>query len=177
MSQTDQWMDEIRKLDQLRNDKLISGEEYEQQRNILMENLTETENYDAISLAIAPLFEEGAVGVSAWARLGCALLDGLLFTVTLGIGWIIWAFTLNGSGQTPSRKLLNHTVIDLDTGNPMKLGRMFWMRYFIGTLVANFAFLFTIGILCFMPFWDKRNQNIWDKVSNSLVIETPKNVL
>ena len=28
MSQTDQWMDEIRKLDQLRNDKLISGEEY-----------------------------------------------------------------------------------------------------------------------------------------------------
>ncbi len=167
MSQTDQWMDEIRKLDQLRNDKLISGEEYDQQRNILMENR------DAISLSI----EEGAVGVSAWARLGCALLDGLLFTVTLGIGWIIWAFTLNGSGQTPSRKLLNHTVIDLDTGNPMKLGRMFWMRYFIGTLVANFAFLFTIGILCFMPFWDKRNQNIWDKVSNSLVIETPKNVL
>ena len=167
MSQTDQWMDEIRKLDQLRNDTLISGEEYDQQRNILMENR------DAISLSI----EEGAVGVSAWARLGCALLDGLLFTVTLGIGWIIWAFTLNGSGQTPSRKLLNHTVIDLDTGNPMKLGRMFWMRYFIGTLVANFAFLFTIGILCFMPFWDKRNQNIWDKVSNSLVIETPKNVL
>ncbi|HJM28923.1 MAG: RDD family protein [Acidimicrobiales bacterium] len=167
MSQTDQWMDEIRKLDQLRNDKLISGEEYDRQRNILMENR------DAISLSI----EEGAVGVSAWARLGCALLDGLLFTVTLGIGWIIWAFTLNGSGQTPSRKLLNHTVIDLDTGNPMKLGRMFWMRYFIGTLVANFAFLFTIGILCFMPFWDKRNQNIWDKVSNSLVIETPKNVL
>ena len=167
MSQTDQWMDEIRKLDQLRNDKLISGEEYDRQRNILMENR------DAISLSI----EEGAVGVSAWARLGCALLDGLLFMVTLGIGWIIWAFTLNGSGQTPSRKLLNHTVIDLDTGNPMKLGRMFWMRYFIGTLVANFAFLFTIGILCFMPFWDKRNQNIWDKVSNSLVIETPKNVL
>jgi len=167
MSQTDQWMDEIRKLDQLRNDKLISGEEYDQQRNILMENR------DAISLSI----EEGAVGVSAWARLGCALLDGILFGVTLGIGWIIWAFTLNGSGQTPSRKLLNHTVIDLDTGNPMKLGRMFWMRYFIGTLVANFAFLFTIGILCFMPFWDKRNQNIWDKVSNSLVIETPKNVL
>ncbi len=167
MSQTDQWMDEIRKLDQLRNDKLISGEEYDRQRNILMENR------DAISLSI----EEGAVGVSAWARLGCAFLDGILFGVTLGIGWIIWAFTLNGSGQTPSRKLLNHTVIDLDTGNPMKLGRMFWMRYFIGTLVANFAFLFTIGILCFMPFWDKRNQNIWDKVSNSLVIETPKNVL
>ena len=167
MSQTDQWMDEIRKLDQLRNDKLISGEEYDRQRNILMENR------DAISLSI----EEGAVGVSAWARLGCALLDGILFGVTLGIGWIIWAFALNGSGQTPSRKLLNHTVIDLDTGNPMKLGRMFWMRYFIGTLVANFAFLFTIGILCFMPFWDKRNQNIWDKVSNSLVIETPKNVL
>ena len=76
MSQTDQWMDEIRKLDQLRNDKLISGEEYDQQRNILMENR------DAISLSI----EEGAVGVSAWARLGCAFLDGILFGVTLGIG-------------------------------------------------------------------------------------------
>ena len=75
------------------------------------------------------------------------------------------------------KKLLNQTVMDLDTGKPMKLGRMFWVRYFLGYFVAGFAFLFTLGILIFMPFWDKRNQNIYDKISNALVVKTPTSVL
>ncbi len=159
-------MDELRDLDKLREDSLISGEEYEHQKTMIMERR------DGTDLSAG----QGDVGVSAWARLGCALVDGILVFVTLGIGWVIWAFTLSGSGQTPAKKLLNQTVMDLDTGKPMKLGRMFWMRYFIGSIVAQIAFLFTLGILIFMPFWDKRNQNIYDKISNALVIATPNSV-
>ena len=158
-----EWMDDIRELERLRDETLITADEYDRQRNIIMENR------DAISQSVG----DSDVGVSAWARLGSALLDSLLAMVTLGIGWIIWAFTLSGSGQTPGKKLLNQTVMDLDTGKPMKLGRMFWVRYFRGSFVASFAFLFTLGILIFMPFWDKRNQNIYDKISNSLVVTTP----
>ena len=162
-----EWMDDIRELDKLRADSLITDEEYDRQRSIVIENR------DAANQSVG----EGDIGVSAWARLGSALLDGLLVMVTLGIGWIIWAFTLSGSGQKPGKKLLNQTVMDLDTGKPMKLGRMFWVRYFLGYFVAGFAFLFTLGILIFMPFWDKRNQNIYDKISNALVVKTPTSVL
>ncbi len=163
----DDWMEEIRKLEKLRDESLISEEEYDRQRSIIMKKR------DAANQSVG----EGDIGVSAWARLGSSLLEPLLAMVTLGIGWIIWAFTLSGSGQTPGKKLLNQTVMDLDTGKPMKLGRMFWVRYFLGSFVAGFAFTFTLGILIFMPFWDKRNQNIYDKISNSLVISTPKSVL
>jgi uncharacterized RDD family membrane protein YckC len=50
---------------------------------------------------------------------------------------------------------------------------MFWMRGFVASIVASFAILFTIGVLLFMPFWDKRRQNIWDKVSSTYVVSDP----
>ena len=56
------------------------------------------------------------------------------------------------------------------TLRPASLGKMFWVRGFLAGIVAWFAILFTIGIILFMPFWDKRNQNIWDKVSNCYVV-------
>ena len=113
------------------------------------------------------------VTVNPWARLAAYLLDGLLSLVTLGIGWIIWALTLSGKGQTPAKKLLNHTVIDINTGQPLGLGRMFWVRGLVAGLVASIAIPLTLGILLFMPLWDSKNQNIWDKVSGSYVIPTP----
>ena len=112
------WMDDLRELEKLRDESLITHDEYDRQRNILMENR------DAINQTVG----ESDVGVSGWLRFGTAIVENLLIIVTLGIGWIIWAFTLSGKGQTPAKKLLNQTVIDLDTGKPMKLGRMFWMR-------------------------------------------------
>ena len=33
--------------------------------------------------------------------------------------------------------------------------------------------MLTLGVLLFMPFWDKRNQNLWDKVSNTFVVTDP----
>ena len=161
------WMDDIRDLDKLRDESLLTPEEYDRQRNIIMEQ----RNGKGVSIG------EGSVGVSGWARFGAYLLDTLLGLVTLGIGWVIWACTLSGTGQTPAKKLLNQTVIDLETGKPMTLGRMFGMRGLLGGLVALMTIPLTIYVIAFMPFWDKRNQNIWDKVSNSLVVRTPNSVL
>ena len=108
--------------------------------------------------------------VSPWGRLGAYLLEGLLVAVTLGIGWLIWAATIGGTGQTPAKRLLKQRVINAATMRPAGLGKMFWGRGFLGGLVAGFAIVFTLGVLLFMPFWDKRNQNIWDKVSNTYVV-------
>ncbi len=49
------------------------------------------------------------------------------------------------------------------------------MRGLVGGLVAGFASTFTLGILVFMPFWDKNRQNIWDKVSATYVVNDPFN--
>jgi len=116
--------------------------------------------------------KEELIGVSPGTRFLSYLLEMVLIIVTLIIGWIIWAMTLSGTGQTPSKKLMGLTVIDEQTEKPMTMGRMFWMRGILGGFVAGLGAWVTLGILYFMPFWDKRNQNLWDRISSSVVIRT-----
>lgn len=116
-------------------------------------------------------------GVSGWTRFGSWLLERVLMIVTLGIGWIIWAITLRGTGKTPAKKMMNLTIWDLETNAPMTLERMIIMRGLAGGLVAGFALPLTLYVLAFMPFWDKNNRDLHDKVSRSSVIATPGQVL
>ena len=116
--------------------------------------------------------KENLIGVSGWARFGAYVLEIVLVLVTLVIGWVIWALSLRGTGQTPARKMMNQRVWDLDTNAPMGHGKMFLMRGIVGSLVEGIAHACTLYILALMPFWDKRNQSICDKLSSSLVVET-----
>jgi len=99
-----------------------------------------------------------------------------LYVVTLGIGWLIWAAMIAGTGQTPAKRLLGIRVIGADTLTPVGIGKMFWVRGLVAGMVAWFAITFTLGVLLFMPLWDKRNQNLWDKVSNTYVVTDPNDV-
>ncbi len=116
--------------------------------------------------------KEELIGVSPGTRFLAYLLECILIMVTLVIGWLIWALTLNGTGQTPAKKLMNLTVIDEATAKPMTMGRMFWMRGILAGFVAGIGAWITLGILYFMPFWDRRNQNLWDRISSSVVVRT-----
>ncbi len=116
-------------------------------------------------------------GVSGWTRFGSWLLERVLTIVTLGIGWIIWAIALRGTGQTPAKKMMNLTIWDLETNAPMTLEKMFIMRGIVGGLVAGIALPLTLYVLAFMPFWDKNNRDLHDKVSRSSVIATPGQIL
>lgn len=115
----------------------------------------------------------GTSAASPWIRLGSYFVDALLMLVTLWIGWLIWASMTAGSGQTPGKRLLNLRVIDASSIRPVGLGRMFWMRGLLAGFVASIAITFTLGILLFMPFWDRRNQNLWDKISSTYVVNDP----
>lgn len=75
-----------------------------------------------------------------------------------------------GRGQTPAKSLLSLLVIDAAALERVGFARMFWVRYVLAGLVAEVAILLTLGVLLFMPFWDRRNQNIWDKLSNTYVL-------
>src|SRR4051812_19242552 len=56
--------------------------------------------------------------VSPWGRLGAYFLEFILVFVTLGIGWLIWAATIGGAGQTPAKRLFNQRVINADSQRP-----------------------------------------------------------
>ena len=116
----------------------------------------------------------GVTPASPGIRLGAYLLEGVLILVTLGIGWLIWAAIVSAGGQTPAKQLLSLRVIGADTLRPVGFARMFFMRGLIAGFVAYFAITCTLYIILFMPFWDHPwNQNIWDKVSNTYVVNDP----
>lgn len=122
-----------------------------------------------------PPYPSGVTVASPWLRFGAYLLEAVLQTVTFGIGWLIWAAIIVGKGQTPAKQLLRMRVVDANSHQPVGFARMFFMRGIVAGLVAGFALVVTLGILTFMPFWDRRNRNIWDKVSSTAVVVDPNN--
>ncbi len=119
------------------------------------------------------LLPGGVQYASPWLRLGAMLLESLLIGVTLVIGWVIWALVIVQRGQTPAKSLLGLRVIDDGTLEPVGFVRMFFVRGLVGDLITTFAFILTVGGLAFMPFWDRRNQTLWEKLSNTHVVVDP----
>jgi uncharacterized RDD family membrane protein YckC len=134
-------------------------------------------SHPARSVSSRGVFPTGVATADPWLRLGAHFLEVVLIFVTLGIGWLIWAATLAGEGQTPAKKLLGLHVIGADTMRPVGFSTMFWMRGLVAGIVAYFALGCTLYIIAFMPFWDRNNQNIWDKVTNTFVVTDPHSVL
>lgn len=113
------------------------------------------------------------VSASPWLRLGSRLLDWVLAFVTLGIGWMIWAFILSSKGQTPGKRMMKLRSITLDTNRPSDSVHMIVMRGIVGGIVAGLAIGVTLGVLAFMPLWDKEGESLWDKVAKSRIVEDP----
>lgn len=103
-------------------------------------------------------------------RILANLLESILQVLTLGIGWLIWAAMIAGSGRTPAKSLLKLRVIDANDSKPLGFARMLFMRGIIAGLVAAILVPLTLGIILLMPFWNKRKRNIWDVVSGSVVV-------
>jgi uncharacterized RDD family membrane protein YckC len=100
------------------------------------------------------------------------LLYIVLFIVTLGIGYIIWDLISWKKGQTPVYRIMKMQVVKKDTGQPADFGTMF-VRGFLGSILQGLVDAIVIGyILLFMPFWDKDNQMLWDKISGTVVLDT-----
>ena len=113
---------------------------------------------------------------SPWKRLAGYLIDMALISVTLGIGWLIWGAIVAAKGQTPGRQLLGMRVVAIRDGRPMSWGAMVFLRGLVGAFIASLAFICTLGVLAFMPLWDRNNQTIIDKVSSALVVDDPNGV-
>jgi uncharacterized RDD family membrane protein YckC len=80
-------------------------------------------------------------------RLGGKAVDLAMYTVTFGIGWLIWSLIVWGQGQTPGKQILKMRVYDKTTSKPAKWGQMaireFLLPLSIGIAILPFVVVFT----------------------------------
>ena len=58
---------------------------------------------------------------------GDFILEGILFLITLGIGWLIWLAIVAPRGQTPAKQLLKVYIHDSKTGDRATAWKV-WLR-------------------------------------------------
>ncbi|MFN0071907.1 MAG: RDD family protein [Chloroflexota bacterium] len=112
---------------------------------------------------------------SASKRLGALLLETVLVLVTLGIGWLVWALIVFKNGQTPAKQLLGMRLVGVEEGVPSSWGRTFIREFIIKTginVLIGWAF-----IPYFWLLWDKDRQQLWDKISGTIVVDDPNRQL
>lgn len=111
----------------------------------------------------------GTQTASAGSRIGAALLDSLLFLVTLGIGWIIWSVFLLKQSTSPAKKMLGMTVIDAASGAPASLRQMV-LREILGKWVlSSLAGIVTLASIV-MLWATPRRQTVWDFIGTTTVV-------
>jgi uncharacterized RDD family membrane protein YckC len=76
-------------------------------------------------------------------RLIAFVLDGILFSLTLGIGWLVWFFIVAQRGTTPGHDLLGHEIVDHATLKPVGIGKLalreLVVKGFLSWLLASFT--------------------------------------
>ena len=130
--------------------------------------------------------EPGPQLASQGRRLAGAVLDGAIFVLTLGIGWVVWYLIAARRGQSPAKRLLGMRVIRED-GAVATLGWMLIRDLAVrviafgavnGVLVAVlgteaggaiYALAFVVAALWCV--WDANWQCLWDKVVRTRVVE------
>lgn len=112
-------------------------------------------------------------------RFSASLLEGLLFVVTLGIGWFIWWLVLLGRGLTPARQILGLVILDANTRTPVSASQVFvrgTLVYFGAFQVISWALslmLFGAGtlftIVSALLIFRTSKQTLWDQITKTAV--------
>ena len=116
------------------------------------------------------MLPEGVVLTSKSSRLLCALLEVVLAVLTIGIGYFIWQFFTYRTGQTPGKKLMGIRVVSLNDGKALP----FWMTLLREWIVKGFIGGITFGIAYIWIMFDAKNQGLYDKVLNTVVVDDPQ---
>lgn len=133
----------------------------------------------ASSSADPPLNLPPSVNLSSpLRRLSGHLLDLILAVVTLLIGWLIWSLIVWARGQTPGKQLLGMRVISSDTQAVVGWGRMGLREVICKGVIGLVAGITVIGTVLYLwLLWDDQNQELWDKMATTLVVDDPQRVL
>jgi uncharacterized RDD family membrane protein YckC len=114
----------------------------------------------------------GVTLASPAKRFGGWIVDVLLVMVTLFVGYFVWSLISFTSGRTPGKQLLGMRYVHLDTGRAAGWGRTF-LREVIAKAIVGVLCSLTFGIAYFWLIWDRDNQELWDKVVGTVVVNDP----
>ena len=92
---------------------------------------------------------------SSQHRIASLLLETVLFSLTLGIGWLIWSLFTWKTGQSPAKKILKIRVFHVETNQPVTWGHMAIYEFLCNlslNLVAALIYMMTFGLLGPLPF-------------------------
>ena len=107
---------------------------------------------------------------------GDYILEGLLFILTLGVGWLIWLYFTAQTSQTPAKRLLNVYILDSDTGRRVSAGKV-WIREIVVKLVLVSLVNAVTGVAGAIDglwvFFDRNRQTLHDKVVKTVVVYAP----
>ena len=109
---------------------------------------------------------------------GTYILEGVLYFITLIIGWYIWLIFTAPKSQSPAKQLLNVYIVDLEKGQTVSTGSV-WVRDVVVKQIV-FGFIissFTGGLGSLLDaiwvLFDKNRQSLHDKVVNTIVVYAP----
>jgi uncharacterized RDD family membrane protein YckC len=89
--------------------------------------------------------------VELWRRAATAVLDSLLFSILLGIGWWAWFLLVAGRGQTPAKVLLKTRVASYPLLSQIGFAKTIG-RYLIPSLIPQLVLMQTLFGLVSLPF-------------------------
>ena len=104
--------------------------------------------------------------ISAVRRFWSLILDVLLFWLTLGFGWTIWALVLLPKSQTPAKQILGYVLVDHGSGRRPEIWRVA-LRQFLPVALTIFAFF---GPLYVLNYTHEANEDLVIPVGGTLVI-------
>ena len=117
---------------------------------------------------------------SPQSRLVAYLLDAILMGATFGIGWFIWFLLIAGRGTTPGHDLMGQKVVDVITGIPLSVGKMFLreciVKGILSMITASFTMFLNYLIDGAFIFRDDR-RTVHDHLLGSEVIQERNSAL
>ena len=119
------------------------------------------------AIFIAPIANATGVRGSSGAG-GLVVMVGGLFALA---GLAVWAvFTIryvNENGQSIAKRMLGIKVIRTD-GSPISLGRIFWLRNFLNTVLSVIPLY---GIVDALFIFGESRQCLHDKLADTIVVK------
>ncbi len=100
-------------------------------------------------------------------RMFAFLLDGILFFLTLIIGYLIWWLIVLGRGQTPGKQLLGIRAVKRH-GDPAG-----WGTTFVREIVQTVAHWFVIGFfadIVLLLIDEEEHRSLADRVADTVIV-------
>ena len=115
-------------------------------------------------------FGGNVVPCSNGRRLGAVLLDGLLFVLTCGIGWLIWSIVLWSQATTPGKKMLGLRIVDAASGAPATMNQML-LRQLVGHWILDSVSGGLVSLVsAVLILVNPNRQGVWDYLAKTTVV-------